>query len=73
MMEAMIVWWFRDAPEELRNLSNNGGDEDWLAEVPPNIDTLPTWMEVNTFDAGCEPQVVDHPSKVGWKVVIGSH
>lgn len=29
------VWRFDDAPEELRDLSHHGGDEDWLALIPP--------------------------------------
>lgn len=29
------VWRWKDAPEELKALSTSGGDEDWLAWVPP--------------------------------------
>lgn len=34
MKPAIQVWEFYDAPEHLRALSDNGGDEDWLALVP---------------------------------------
>lgn len=72
-MHPMKVWVFRDAPEELKKLSTNGGDEDWLVEVPPNIGSLPIWMETYSFDAGGEPQIVEHPTKPFYRVVIGSH
>jgi len=29
------VWAWKDAPEELKALSQHGGDEDWLALLPP--------------------------------------
>jgi hypothetical protein len=70
---AIKVWRFEDAPEELRNLSTNGGDEDWLALIPRGFDFtygLPMWMQVSAFDTS-DPQVYDLPD--GSKVVIGSH
>lgn len=69
------VWEFEDAPEELRRLSSNGGDEDWIVEIPPSAQLssygLPQWIE--RTDACCEPQLWDHPTRQGWKVAIGSH
>lgn len=39
------VWRFRDAPDELRALSPHGGDEDWLALVPPSlVDVWIPWL-----------------------------
>ena len=32
--KAIIIWKFRDAPKEFQELSENGGDEDWIAFVP---------------------------------------
>jgi len=32
----MAIWYFKDAPQELQALSTNGGDEDFLAYVPPD-------------------------------------
>lgn len=64
--EPITVWAFYDAPPELAALSGNGGDEDWLAEVPPNHHTygnppeiplddggyrLPAWMSGHGFGA----------------------
>lgn len=68
-----IVWKFHDAPQELRDLSQNGGDEDWLVELPPGWDEygLPFWCEA--MDSMHEPQSYDHPAKPEWQVVIGAH
>jgi len=30
----IMVWEFDDAPEEIRKMSKNGGDEDWIAYIP---------------------------------------
>jgi hypothetical protein len=71
---AIKVWAFEDAPKELRDLSINGGDEDWLALIPPTYDMrygLPIWMQVGSFSTEGEPDVFDLPD--GSKVVIGSH
>lgn len=35
LSHAALVWPFDDAPAELRALSENGGDEDWLVLWPP--------------------------------------
>jgi len=32
---AVFMWSFRNAPEHLQQLSPHGGDEDWIALVPP--------------------------------------
>lgn len=67
------VWRFEDAPKRLRDLSTNGGDEDWLVELPPGFDTygLPDWVDV--MDALRCPQRIAHPTRPGWLVVIASH
>jgi len=43
---AVVVWPFGEAPLELRNLSLNGGDEDWLVVVPAalNLSYIP-WAD----------------------------
>ena len=41
----MIIWYFADAPFELRALSTSGGDEDYLVYIPPNsFDLLEDWF-----------------------------
>lgn len=69
----ITVWRYRDAPLELQ-ISENGGDEDWLAEVPPEfIDEWIGWMDRYTsFGYFCVDEH-DHPTKPGWKVRIGCH
>ena len=32
--KTILVWRWDDAPDEFRQLSQNGGDEDWVAFVP---------------------------------------
>lgn len=73
MKEAIIVWKFYDAPEELQKLSNNGGDKDWLVELPPGYEEYgtPSWIE--SMDSCREPSHYPHPTKAGWKVIIGAH
>lgn len=34
MTPVIKVWRFEDAPKRYRDLSTNGGDEDWVAFVP---------------------------------------
>lgn len=65
------IWDFRDAPKDLKALSDNGGDEDWLALVPPCYrDRDPLWLSSEQF--GCSGvQVIERPN--GFKVYIGSH
>lgn len=72
--EPIIVWAFEDAPPNLRKLSRNGGDEDWLVELPPKYAAagyLPLWIE--RLDTCLTPQRIAHPDMDGWEVIIGSH
>lgn len=36
-MNRIELYSFQDAPESLKELSNSGGDEDWLAIVPKGM------------------------------------
>jgi len=70
-VEHIKVWPFRDAPRGLKALSENGGDEDWLAFVPDQIDRdywIP-WLEVPGFGI-C--RVHKYPA-AGGVVYIGCH
>jgi len=71
--EPIRIWPFRDAPEEFKRLSDNGGDEDWLAFVPQWIwDRTEGWipfLDVGHFG-------VSHVNKYvvpGGVVLIGCH
>lgn len=73
-MEPIQVWKFHDAPEELRSLSEHGGDEDWLALIPPCVDDqYVSWMREGTSFGWCTVTRQEHPTKKGYIVVIGSH
>lgn len=70
----ICVWWFDDAPQELRDLSPHGGDEDWLGEFPPWCsDFAPWWSHAGTAFGVCDVSEHAHPTKPGWTVRIGAH
>lgn len=68
------VWEFHDAPEELRKLSTNGGDEDWLVLIPASLKEkilqygTPSWIERM---GACD--VDQHDLENGDVVFIGAH
>lgn len=70
---AALVWDFHAAPDYLRALSDNGGDEDWIAVLPAAHPALryggARW--VDALSNG-EPQRVDLPD-LHLVVLIGSH
>jgi len=45
----IFVWSFYDAPDKYKKLSDNGGDEDWLALVPKDYPHYIPWLERGTF------------------------
>ncbi len=65
------VWAFGQAPAELRALSTHGGDEDWLALVPPDVPTPSDWFD-DGGSFGCS-SVSTHDLPDGWTVYIGAH
>lgn len=69
---AIKVWRFDDAPQELQDLSDHGGDEDWLALIPPHLtEHWFGWMESGTPFGVC--RVSEHPLPDGSLVRIGAH
>lgn len=70
----ILVWRFQEAPEEYRKLSPHGGDEDWLALIPPSVrehkDGFPDWLETPAF--GVHSTSV-HEVPGGFWIVIGAH
>jgi len=73
-IEPIRVWPFHDAPQKLRNLSTNGGDEDWIAVIPPNFSgRYINWAEAGGAFGCCCVDEYDHPTRSGYKVRIGSH
>lgn len=68
----ILVWGFYDAPADLRALSTHGGDEDWVALVPPKYkDRWIGWLEVGTSFGVCDVQKIERPD--GYTVYIGAH
>lgn len=56
MTDSILLWPWRYAPEEYRQLSTNGGDEDWVAFVPEKFRESWTpvspdrWFETNEYE-----------------------
>ena len=78
--EPILVWEFHNAPEVLQKLSDNGGDEDWLAVCPPRFTenrnrftVIPDWMTYGENFGCADVSEYKHPTKPGYVVVIGSH
>ena len=72
MKTPITVYEYCEAPKELQ-ISTNGGDEDWLAEIPPHYaGHWIGWLEGEGFGCCCIDEY-DHPTKPGWKIKIGSH
>lgn len=74
MVDHIRVWRFEDAPEELKALSNHGGDEDWLALIPPRLakEWIP-WMDSGSSFGRCDVSDCEHPELPGFRVRIGAH
>lgn len=71
-MPEIKVWPFYDAPKELQNLSPHGGDEDWLALIPPQYAKLWCgWMESGTSFGCCDVSEYKLPDEN--IVKIGTH
>ena len=72
MSTPIQVWRFENAPVAYRELSTNGGDEDWLVFWPesagPHKYGLPLWLL--RMDSCEEPQEIRVD---GGTVFIGSH
>ena len=77
---AITIWHFWDVPKEFKQLSCNGGDEDWVAYIPKqlveeaeedNLEVLPEWMMEGTSFGCCK--VEEHYLADGSVVAIGCH
>ncbi len=69
----ILVWKFQEAPENFQKLSPHGGDEEWLALVPPTYEKTGAlgWILENTSLAICNLSM--HRIKGGFLVAIGKH
>lgn len=70
--ERMIrIWEFYDAPKRYQDLSQNGGDEDWVAVLPPYMETIPMFFDEGGSFGCCT--VERHHLENGETVLIGCH
>lgn len=65
------VWEFDKAPQEYKNLSQNGGDEDWVVLIPKADQTHYYIPWLDRIDSCNEPQEFTLPN--GDKLYIGAH
>ena len=68
-VDRIVTWPFCVAPEALRCLSENGGDEDWISVRHASISYV-SWMEEGSRYGCCS---VDEIVVDEWIVTIGSH
>lgn len=68
-MNCILVYRWKDAPQQWKDLSTNGGDEDWLAFVPKQLESeyMP-FLEEGRFG-----NLVDSYDVDGGVVLISSH
>ena len=70
--EPILVWRFRQAPEEYKALSGHGGDEDYLALVPASMaGSYPDLFSAGSWFGRCD--VSEHLLPDGRLVLIGAH
>lgn len=70
---AIGLWLFSEAPAQYANLSDNGGDEDWVMFVPDRLADHPLVGRLTDsygFTVDCDPQEHDVEGGV---VYIGQH
>lgn len=69
---AIQIWRFDEAPKEYQDLSEHGGDEDWVALLPASFDgEIITWLEDGSSFGCCS--VSEHKLSDGRIVRIGAH
>lgn len=66
----IVIWPFYDAPDELQSLSENGGDEDWIAVLDSGFDQPFFLEEGGRFGCCC---VDSYSLEDGRTVLIGCH
>jgi hypothetical protein len=65
------VWAWDDAPEEYRELSGHGGDEDWVALIPEHL--YEDRYQIPWLEALGVCDVEFHPIPTGEAIAIGAH
>ncbi len=74
-IESIKIWKFHDAPKEFRAMSVAGGDEDYLALIPPNYsEDYFGFLDSESF--GCcsiDEFKIEKGMYKGYTVLIGTH
>jgi hypothetical protein len=77
VIEPIKIWRFEDAPLKYQDMSINGGDEDWVAEIPAQHYKkygIPTFMLEGSSFGYCSVDEFDYELNGDkYKIVIGSH
>jgi hypothetical protein len=79
VIEPIKIWRFEDAPLKYQDMSINGGDEDWVAEIPMKTykqwgNDIPIFMQEGSLYGCCSVDELDYEFNGGrYKIVIGSH
>jgi len=67
------IWKFDDAPEVYRNLSTNGGDEDWLIVFPEGETEDSQWTMEYAIERMAVCDVDYHTAPDGRRIAITCH
>ena len=71
MSEPIQLWRYGDAPKEYQDLSEHGGDEDWIAFMPDSFSYgWPLFLDEGTSFGCCS--VSEHKVE-GGTIRIGAH
>lgn len=66
------IWGFHDAPEPFCSFMNQGGDEDWLALVPPShSESYLSWLDEGSTFVVCNREEKLLPS--GCRLIVSTH
>lgn len=72
----ILVWRWEDAPQEYRDLSTHGGDEDWVVFIPRSVlDAVgeDVWWAWSWLRAMSPPQRPERHDVRGGAVFIEAH
>jgi hypothetical protein len=67
------LWPYTEAPDLFQRLCDCGGDEDWIALIPPSMPTnndIPSWVGIGGF-AICDVKIVELDR--GWRLIVATH
>ena len=66
---SILIWHWHNAPGELRSYSTHGGDEDWVALIPRDLD-IPSWMDSEPFSICRNDEIILSDGRI---LIITAH